>query len=71
MRQMEQTYFSCVEFDGHLSGIGIAIEDGDYDLLIGLIEFMSVGGKNWWVKVRRCVSRHYLRLAVMAVENQL
>lgn len=41
--QKAQTDFSCVKFDGHLSGIGTAIEDGDGDLLISLIEFMSVG----------------------------
>ena len=29
---------------------------------------MSVGMKDWWVNVRRYVSRHYLRLAVIVVE---
>jgi hypothetical protein len=46
MERKEQTDLSWVEFDGHLSGIGTTIEDGDYDLLIGLIKFMSVGVKS-------------------------
>lgn len=42
MVQKEKTDFSWVEFDGHLSGIGTTIKDGDCDLIIGLVEFMSV-----------------------------
>ena len=68
-----ETNFSWVEFDGHPSGIGIAIKDGESNLLIRLVEFMSIkAGLNVIDDDRMSLSRHYLRLAVMVVvEYQL
>jgi hypothetical protein len=69
MEHRVETNFSWIEFDGHLSRIGVAIKDGESNLLIRLVEFMSIKARLNVIDNDR--SRHYLRLAVMVVEDQL